>query len=173
MPDFVYPSNLECFEYTGLLTYLRQMSNEYENGTKNADSIFLKHLCMKADYHARRYSMLSQMDVSDEVKENEKTLADVFSLLNRTSNSNVVSAVKRTELLKIKAYNAEKMARMFFENDVKNYATGIYWNYQEGFQIKALMAEALKNIEKFSGDATLRKYFMLQYRLAEFHYNNI
>ncbi len=175
IPDFMYPSNLENFEFLAFLTYLRQLSNSEEQGAKKATMLFKKHLAMKSDYHKKRVEMLSASDFENksEMIKNEKILANAFELFAQTKDENIIHAIKSIEILRLKALNSQKMTRLFFENNVKNFATGIYWNYQEGFQIKALHNAAKKYLKQFKGNKTLTDYFNLQMKLADFHYKKI
>ena len=174
-PSFMYPSNLENFEFLGFLVYLRQLSNTFQNGEEKANKLFEEHLKLKVDYHKSRIEILKDKTHHNKAEfiKNETILADTFDYITKTENKEVKEDVINAELLKLKMLASQKMARLFFENDIKNYSTGLYWNQLEGVYNKKLEIQSKKLSEKYQDTPVLNKYFNLQLRLADFHYNEI
>ena len=175
-PDFLSYSNLENFESLAFLTYLRQLSNVSDYGINLANELFDNHLKLKSDYHNKKVLILEDSDSTknrDEIIKNEKILARTFNLVAKTSDKALIEDIKSVELLRLKMLNAQKISRMYFENDSKNYLTGIYWNYLEGVLTKQMLNKSIELQKKYENNSVLSDYFQLEKRIADFHFKEI
>lgn len=175
-PEFLAYSNLENFEYLGLLTYLRQLSNISDEGINLANELFDNHLKLKSDYHNKKVLILENSALTknrDEIIKNEKILAKTFNLVAKTNDKGLIEDIKSVELLRLKMLNAQKISRMYFENDSKNYLTGIYWNYLEGVLTKQMQNKSIELQKKYENNSVLSDYFQLENKIADFHFKEI
>lgn len=174
-PPFLALSNMDNFESIGLLVYLRQLSNSSQKGKHHADRLFLSHLSKKSSFHSKKAELLRASGSSDDIKlaARERLLSRVFGRIKTNQSDAVTMDIRQTELLRLKMLQAQKMTRLYADNDKKNPATSLYWNSLQGFFSKQLeMTSALLH-KQYKGDKDLEKYFIIQNKISKFHQKEI
>ncbi|MDD3419336.1 MAG: hypothetical protein PHE78_01910 [Candidatus Gastranaerophilales bacterium] len=174
-PSFLALSNLDNFESIGLLVYLRQLSNSSRKGKHHADRLFLTHLSKKSSFHAKKSELLRSSGSSEDMKlaAREKLLSRVFGRIKLNQPDAVTMDIRQTELLRLKMLQAQKMTRLYADNDQKNPATSLYWNSLQGFFSKQLELTSSALQKQYRGDKDLEKYFIIQNKISKFHQKEI